>query len=84
MTDAPPLDLGPMPPTIKEQIAELKRELQMRRSVYPNWINVGRLRQDTAAHRLACIESTLAFLIVADRLNDKRNEERKADDGSAN
>ncbi|CCG99817.1 hypothetical protein FAES_1807 [Fibrella aestuarina BUZ 2] len=50
--------------TLEQEIKELERELSMRRSVYPEWSKgpKPRLKPDTADHRIACLESTLARL----------------------
>ena len=37
-------------------LAELKREAQKRREVYPNWVREGKLSAQTAAHRIVVME----------------------------
>lgn len=49
-------------PDLNEQIAELKRELQKRRQVYPRLIEKGTLRPDVSAHRIRCMNRTLSIL----------------------
>lgn len=48
--------------SLSAQIKEIRRELEVRRRVYPKWINSGRITQSTANHRIACLQSTLGYL----------------------
>lgn len=48
--------------TITDQLASAKRELRMRRRVYPQWVASKRLHQDTADHEIACMEAIVATL----------------------
>ncbi|MEQ8685485.1 MAG: hypothetical protein RIE86_09335 [Imperialibacter sp.] len=48
--------------TLRQQIAEAQRELQMRRNVYPGWVSGGRLAKDQAEHRIACQEAIILSL----------------------
>ncbi|MCX6218317.1 hypothetical protein [Spirosoma sp.] len=50
--------------TIKQQIAEQKRELETRKRVYPSWSSgpAPKLKPDVAKHRIACIEATIKVL----------------------
>lgn len=50
------------PTTIDEALKEARRELQMRRDVYPQWIQSQRITPRTAAHRIACMELIVAML----------------------
>lgn len=43
-----------------DQIRELKREIGVRKSVYPGWVAKGNLTQEAADHRIACLEAILA------------------------
>jgi hypothetical protein len=45
-----------------ELIKELRRELAVRKSVYPKWVNGKKLKQLTADFRIACIEQVIALL----------------------
>jgi hypothetical protein len=50
--------------TIDDQIRELDRELKVREYKYPEW-SAGpnpKIKPDVAAHRIACIKSTLTLL----------------------
>ena len=37
-------------------LKELRRELNMRLTIYPDWVNKGKLSLKTANHRVECIE----------------------------
>lgn len=43
--------------TLNEQIAEVRRELNMRRHVYPRFVERGRLTQAQADERIALLEA---------------------------
>lgn len=55
-------------PTLQQQIASLRRELTMRRRVYPNLRQNARNENERAkmlaehTHEIACTEATLALL----------------------
>lgn len=51
-----------LPITVADQIAELERELKMRRRVYPRHITSGMLTQDKADRQIAVLESAIATL----------------------
>lgn len=53
--------------TIKEEIAELKRELHTRQRVYPEWKVLGKITQKDAEHRIACLESSIKRLEEIER-----------------
>lgn len=42
-------------PNKAAQLAELKRELQMRQKVYPGWVRQGRMTKEQKDHRVACL-----------------------------
>lgn len=48
--------------TIQEQVACAKRELAMRRRVYPNWVASGRMTQDKAEYEIACMDEIITTL----------------------
>lgn len=56
--------------TLADQITEVRRELDMRRALYPGWIRSGRLAQSTADQRMLAMEAVLETL--------KRLEEKEA------
>lgn len=49
-------------PSISQQIAELKRERQMRAQVYPKLIASGKLRRQNAEFQSACLDAAIATL----------------------
>lgn len=44
------------------QIAEIRRELDLRASVYPRWIQSGKLKEHIANRQIAAMEAVLATL----------------------
>lgn len=53
--------------TIKEEITELRRELQTRKGVYPQWQTLGKITKKDAEHRVACLESSIKRLEEIER-----------------
>lgn len=51
---------APIP--LVDQLACAKRELRLRRNVYPEWTRKGRISKDTAALELARMEAIVATL----------------------
>jgi 5-enolpyruvylshikimate-3-phosphate synthase len=49
---------------MSEVVKELRRELAMRRTCYPNWVAAGRLTKATADHRIAMMEQAIVALEV--------------------
>lgn len=47
---------------LHEQVNAARRELAMRRNVYPKWIATGRMRQAAADHEIECMEAIVATL----------------------
>lgn len=54
------MDMPAEKPNKKAQLEELTRELKMRQRVYPNWVRQGRMTQEQAAHRVACLIEVIA------------------------
>ena len=48
--------------TIKDQIAEVERELRMREHAYPRWVSTGSLTQEKATRQLLCMRAVLDTL----------------------
>lgn len=48
--------------TLDQEIAELRREIAMRRRLYPQWVANNRLTQEAASRQIDCLEATLARL----------------------
>ena len=42
-----------------DKVAELERELQVRRRVYPRWIQTGKLSRELAHRRIITLEAIL-------------------------
>lgn len=51
-----------LPITLQEEIAELEREIGLRRRVYPNFVRSGRLKQAKADRQIAVMESAIRRL----------------------
>jgi len=45
--------------TIADKLIELKREQHMRKGVYSHWVRSGKMKQDTADHRLAVLQAII-------------------------
>lgn len=50
------------PITIERQIACVRREIGMRRKVYPGWVQRGKMTQDEAERQIATMEAVQATL----------------------
>jgi hypothetical protein len=48
--------------TLDQQLACVRRELSMRKAVYPKWVGSGRMKSETAHHELGCMEAVLDTL----------------------
>jgi hypothetical protein len=48
--------------SIEEQIASVEREIRMRESAYPRWIEQRRMTAKTAEYEIACMRAVLATL----------------------
>ncbi|GAB2874074.1 hypothetical protein [Hymenobacter ruber] len=48
--------------TLEQRLTELRRELETRKRVYPDWVRTGRLSQHTADHREQVLRDVLADL----------------------
>jgi hypothetical protein len=48
--------------SIKAQIAEVEREVEMRRDVYKRQVAAGRMRESVAEYRTQCMEAVLLTL----------------------
>jgi hypothetical protein len=48
--------------TLTEQLAEARRELALRRKLYPGWVEQGRLTHEAAYHQLACMAAIVETL----------------------
>ena len=50
------------PPSLEEQIKEVEREIEMRRKVYPGWVQSRKLGGHRAQQQMAAMEAVLATL----------------------
>ena len=48
--------------TLKQQVAELRRELAVRQRKFPEWVRAGSLPEKTAEHRIACLRDLITDL----------------------
>ena len=48
--------------TLEEQIAEARRELALRRQLYPAWVKSGKLDMTTAYYQLQAMEAIVRAL----------------------
>ena len=61
----PDLFGGTLPIPVTAQLAEVEREIALRRRVYPRWIQAGRLSQTAADRQIATMEAVAATLRAA-------------------
>ena len=61
---------------LREQIAELRRELALRAQVYPKFVASGRLRQRQADEQVARMTAALETLVRLSEGRDPINENR--------
>jgi len=52
----------PEPIDIDRQIACVRREISMRRRVYPRWVSTGKMTQDEADRQISTMEAVQATL----------------------
>ena len=60
MPEFPDLFSGTLPIDLRAQLAEVEREIALRRRVYPRWVQIGRLSQAAADRQIAVMEAVLA------------------------
>ncbi len=48
--------------SIEEQIASVEREIRMRESAYPRWVEQRRMTVKTAEHEITCMQAVLVTL----------------------
>lgn len=56
---------GTLPIPVTAQLAEVEREITLRRRVYPRWIATGRLSQAAADRQIAMMEAVAMTLRAA-------------------
>lgn len=50
--------------TVAEQADEVEREIRQRERIYPDWIARGRIRQETAAKKVATLRDAARTLLL--------------------
>lgn len=63
-------------PTIDQQIAELKREIALRKNVLPKQVAAGRMRQAEMDHHMAAMTAALHTVMAVKRLRATFAEHR--------
>lgn len=48
--------------TLPDELNELRRELNAREALYPDWVILGKIRKDVAQHRIECLKATIKRL----------------------
>lgn len=56
----------------KEKIKEIKRELNMRKRLYPTWVLQGRIKEETANERIVIFEEILKDYLQKQEKEDKQ------------
>jgi len=56
--------------TLQEQILCIKRELGMRKRVYPKWVHIGKMQQSTSDKEIQCMQDVLNTLETIDLKNE--------------
>lgn len=54
--------LGGLPISHDDMVGCVRREIAMRRKVYPRWVEIGRLSRDQADREIAIMTSVLEYL----------------------
>lgn len=49
-------------PTLEDAIAELNRELRLRKALYPKWVKQGKLEKIDADWQIKCLEVAINLL----------------------
>ena len=62
------------PMRVQDMVAEIDREVALRRRVYPGWIKGGKITQETADRRIAVLEATSAYLRLSVDTLDQANK----------
>lgn len=53
--------------TLSEQIKEVKREIDLRKRVYPKWVLAGKMKQIEADYHIDVMECILNTLVVLNK-----------------
>lgn len=60
--------------TLTEQLACVRRELALRKNVYPGWVRNGRMTRDKAHHEIECMASVVETIEKMKNLEEVSNE----------
>jgi len=63
--------------TLTDQLACARRELAMRRNVYPKWVATGRMKQQAAEHELQAMQAIVETLEKLQTLAEVSEEMKK-------
>ena len=64
--------------TLSELIVSALREVKLRKSCYPKWIEQGRTTEEKAAHEISCMEEIVRRLYMLKLLEEVSNEMKKS------
>lgn len=65
--------------TLDQEIASLKREIAMRKNVYPKWVSLGKMRAAESEHEIGAMTSALHRLIKLKDGGTNETEQRHTD-----
>jgi hypothetical protein len=65
--------------TLDQQIAELKREIALRKNVYPKWVAAGKMRQAEMDHHMGAMTAALHTAMAVKRLRATMHDHRLTD-----
>lgn len=60
--------------TLTEQLACVRRELAVRKNVYPAWVRTGRMAKEKAHHEIECMASVVETIEKMKNLEEVSNE----------
>jgi len=63
MNDQPKLIDAPIATTMNDRIKAVQREIQLRKRVYPRWVEAGKLKPEAAAFQIKCMEDVYEMLV---------------------
>jgi len=62
------------PKTLEQMVDCARREANLRKQVYPRWVQAGRLTHEKAAYEIECMESIYYTLFRLKELQDASDE----------
>jgi hypothetical protein len=73
------------PKTLEQMVACARREFELRKKVYPKWVQGGRMSEVQATHEIECMEGIYYTLFRLKELQDASEEmKRLATSGNKN